>query len=280
MRLAARTVIWACSGAIIAAQPSSRGRFVAAQDVTYGPAALIESARYSVVMDHRVAPGRPEIHRTRTQLFYGLKGSGVLVTDGNVANAVESEPNEVRGSDISGGIERRFSPGDVVAVPAGTPHWFKAVTAELDYYTVNIVEPAPDPIVGVWRLNLEKSNFELSFPRVRSQTRTYEDRGDGLIVATYEATDRQGQRAFTHYAYKRDGKEYPELIRGASTAATIAFAAVDAYTSTFVIKQDGVISTTGTVTVSRDGRTMTNRTDGRNAAGQPIVNVAVYDRET
>ena len=40
-----------------------------------------------------------------------------------------TEPNEIRGTSITGGDIRRIAKGDVIIVPNGTPHWFKDVPA-------------------------------------------------------------------------------------------------------------------------------------------------------
>ncbi|MEW5976007.1 MAG: hypothetical protein AB1898_09410 [Acidobacteriota bacterium] len=45
-------------------------------------------------------------------------------------------PDEIRGSQISGGEARQIQKGDVIIVPAGTPHWFKEVPAPMTYYVV------------------------------------------------------------------------------------------------------------------------------------------------
>jgi quercetin dioxygenase-like cupin family protein len=43
---------------------------------------------------------------------------------------------EIRGVDVTGGETRQIATGDVIIVPAGTPHWFKEVPGPLTYYVV------------------------------------------------------------------------------------------------------------------------------------------------
>ena len=43
---------------------------------------------------------------------------------------------EIRGRKITGGETREIAKGDVIIVPAGTPHWFKEVSAPFLYYVV------------------------------------------------------------------------------------------------------------------------------------------------
>ena len=45
------------------------------------------------------------------------------------------------GTSIEGGTTYHLSKGDVVTVPAGTPHWFKEVPSSISYYTVKIIKP-------------------------------------------------------------------------------------------------------------------------------------------
>ena len=77
-----------------------------------------------------------EVHEKDTDILYVLEGSATLVTGGKVVDAKTSAPDEVRGARIDGGESRQLAPGDVVVVPAGTPHWFQAVPGPFDYYVV------------------------------------------------------------------------------------------------------------------------------------------------
>ena len=43
------------------------------------------------------------------------------------------------GAEIQGGESHHVMKGDVVVIPAGTPHWFKEVpTKTIAYYAINI----------------------------------------------------------------------------------------------------------------------------------------------
>src|SRR5262245_15616945 len=95
-----------------------------------------------------------------------------------------------------------------------------------------------NPIIGTWRLNLEKSKFE-SGPPPKGQTRQYSQRTDGLIVATIWSINAQGNPSFTQTVSKYDGKEYGQYNQtrlesfqaaGTQTGNTQAFVMVDAFT--------------------------------------------------
>jgi glc operon protein GlcG len=97
---------------------------------------VVSGDAYRVKASRRDAPGEPEIHLTEADIFYVLDGQATLVTGGELIEPRNLTPSEIRGSSIRGGTERQLAHGDVIAVPAGVPHWFKQVTAPFRYYVV------------------------------------------------------------------------------------------------------------------------------------------------
>ncbi len=93
---------------------------------------------YMVHTSRRATPGQAEIHTRDTDIIYVVEGSATLVTGGTAVGAKETEPDELRGSAIDGGVTRRIAKGDVITIPAGTPHWFKDVPGPVAYYTVKV----------------------------------------------------------------------------------------------------------------------------------------------
>ena len=51
-----------------------------------------------------------------------------------------SKPDQLLGSDIQGGQTHHLTKGDVIVVPAGTPHWFKEVPQSISYYVVKVLK--------------------------------------------------------------------------------------------------------------------------------------------
>jgi uncharacterized protein GlcG (DUF336 family)/mannose-6-phosphate isomerase-like protein (cupin superfamily) len=97
-----------------------------------------DGRNYMVHASHRDGPGLAEVHTFDADIIHVLEGSATLVTGGTVENGKTTAPGEIRGSAIRNGEERRIATGDVLIVPAGTPHWFKDVSGPLNYYVVKV----------------------------------------------------------------------------------------------------------------------------------------------
>ncbi len=91
---------------------------------------------YQVHTSRRNEPGMVEVHTLDTDVFQVLSGSATLVTGGTMVGGKETGPNEWRGTEIQGGESRKIAKGDVVVIPAGTPHWFKAIDGPVTYFAV------------------------------------------------------------------------------------------------------------------------------------------------
>ncbi len=103
-------------------------------------AVLLDNAdrHYMVHTSRRDKPGLAEVHTLDTDIIYVMQGNATFVTGGTVAEARETAANEIRGARIDGGDTRRLGKGEVIIVPANTPHWFKEVSGEFLYYTIKV----------------------------------------------------------------------------------------------------------------------------------------------
>jgi len=97
---------------------------------------LLGNGRFKVDAGRRTEPGLAEIHASDTDVIYVVEGAATVVTGGTVTEARGTAPGELRGKAIEGGETRRIARGDVLVIPAGTPHWFKTVEGPLLYYVV------------------------------------------------------------------------------------------------------------------------------------------------
>ena len=69
-------------------------------------------------------PGKPAVHPEEAEYAIVLAGAGTLVSGGTLAAPSTTRPGLVEGARIDGGTTRPLRPGDVLMIPAGTPHWF------------------------------------------------------------------------------------------------------------------------------------------------------------
>lgn len=95
-----------------------------------------KSDKYMVHASRRDQPGIGEVHAKDADIIYVLGGTATFVTGGTLVEPHNVATGEIRGKEISGGESRKLSKGDVIVVPAGTPHWFKQVDAPFLYYVV------------------------------------------------------------------------------------------------------------------------------------------------
>jgi hypothetical protein len=138
-----------------------------------------------------------------------------------------------------------------------------------------------DPFVGVWRLSAEKSKYESGGPP-KGFTRTYEDRGDGTIVMITDVVNAQGATTRSYLVYKRDGKPYPEAALGVESIRLVTVKAVDRNTEEMAFTVSGKPvenTTTITVSVSADGRTMTQVLSGKTGQGRTFTNTLIFDKQ-
>ena len=76
---------------------------------------------------------------------------------------------------------------------------------------------------------------------------------------------------------KFDGKDYP--VQGIDSVITNAYTRIDDHSYRIVLKIDGDIASTATVTISPDGKTLTSLTTQRNSRGQMATTSSIYERQ-
>jgi len=103
--------------------------------------ALVTASDFIVEVMKRTGPGQVEVHDKETDTFYVLDGEATFVTGGTMIGGKVTTPNQQRGTDIRGGEVHHLSKGDVIAIPAGIPHWFKEVQQPFTYYVVKVIKP-------------------------------------------------------------------------------------------------------------------------------------------
>ena len=154
--------------------------------------------------------------------------------------------------------------------------------------------PAPhaaDLLIGMWKQNMEKSTYTPGPPPAKGSgsVRQYAAGEDGAIVAITITINPQGLPSLGAIsAANYDGREYAQhtLATLASSLGshvgpridrTISYTPTDMYTVEIVQKQDGEIVSRSTRTISRDGKTLTERITS--TQGKPVTNVLVFEKQ-
>ena len=106
-----------------------------------GGGSLVATKDFTVSGSHRNMPGQVEVHARETDIFYVTDGEATLVVGGTVVGGKTTAPGQIRGTDITGGQTQKLKKGDVVTIPAGTPHWFKELTTPtISYLTIKVLK--------------------------------------------------------------------------------------------------------------------------------------------
>jgi hypothetical protein len=133
-------------------------------------------------------------------------------------------------------------------------------------------------IVGIWKLNAEKSNARV--PPDYVEIRQYSMRPDGFLVGLLITGTPQTYH-YLQFVARSDGKDYPEysdqivgdlVAAGKVTPRTYSERVLDDYVTAWIDKVDGRVTAQGQKIVSKDGRTLTITVDGSPA-------IRVYDRQ-
>jgi mannose-6-phosphate isomerase-like protein (cupin superfamily) len=100
--------------------------------------AIIEDKGLRVLAQRR-GTGEVEVHMKTNHVFIIVEGEATFVTGGTLVGSRQTAPNEIRATSVQGGQTHHLTKGDVITIPANTPHWFKEIpTQTIAYYAVNI----------------------------------------------------------------------------------------------------------------------------------------------
>jgi mannose-6-phosphate isomerase-like protein (cupin superfamily) len=100
------------------------------------PVKLADHYRINIV---RRTTGQGAIaHPDGTEVHHIIEGAATLVTGGTIVRAAGAAAGTAT---IEGGQSRRVAKGDVVLVPAGTPHWYKDLEGPITYLEVRFDLP-------------------------------------------------------------------------------------------------------------------------------------------
>jgi len=141
-------------------------------------------------------------------------------------------------------------------------------------------------IVGTWTLNVAASR--LPGPPPRTHVRKYSLGPDGTLVGLAVIVDANGNPDFLTFAARSDGKDYPEfnsqflarwVVQGTKTSREYTETPVDERTVDWADKFDGRVVASGQKWISPDGRTLSFTADSKDAQGQAVTFLYVFDRQ-
>jgi mannose-6-phosphate isomerase-like protein (cupin superfamily) len=103
------------SAAALAKLPGKTKDGLATAPLPTGPGATVLAAK-------RDAPGMVELHEHQNDEFVVQSGHAIVRVGGKVTGNRQTAPGEWRGGMIEGGHAYQMAPGDVLWIPAGSPH--------------------------------------------------------------------------------------------------------------------------------------------------------------
>jgi hypothetical protein len=136
---------------------------------------------------------------------------------------------------------------------------------------------AYDPLLGVWKLNLETplTRFAAGYSAPKSQTFTFETTGTDEIRFRGETTEGDGTVVRSQYTARLDGTDYP--VTGDPTRDSVALTRAKPFITDGTSKKAGQGAATFSIVIWGGGLLMTiTTTETRD--GKTYENVAVYNK--
>jgi hypothetical protein len=133
---------------------------------------------------------------------------------------------------------------------------------------------AANPHMGTWKLNEAKS--KLAPAMGKNNTVVYSEAKDQMKV-TVDGVDKDGKPTHGVWVGQADGKTYK--MKGNLAWDAAAYKVVNDHTYGITTMKGEKVRTTGTSTVSADGKTRTVAVEGTDADGKKFKAKTVYDKE-
>jgi len=150
-------------------------------------------------------------------------------------------------------------------------------TAALAIMSTASSADAPNPFIGKWALDLQKSTFHPGPSGMKSQTITVTDAPGGATHTVIDTVGADGSTYHVEYTSASDGKSVP--TSGDPDSDSLTQTSLNPNSVKDVWMKVGKPTATGTLTVSKSGKTFQGPFHGTNADGSKWNNHFVYVRQ-
>jgi mannose-6-phosphate isomerase-like protein (cupin superfamily) len=83
---------------------------------------ILSLTPYRAQLEYRPGTSPAAVHEKDAELMVVLEGTGNIVTGGKLVDEKRNNANNLGGSSITGGVTQAVVKGDMLIVPANTPH--------------------------------------------------------------------------------------------------------------------------------------------------------------
>jgi mannose-6-phosphate isomerase-like protein (cupin superfamily) len=102
---------------------------------------ILQLAPYNANLEYRASVGPAAVHEKEAEMFYVIDGSATMITGGKLVNEQRTNPENLSGTAIEGGMSRNIGKGDFIIVPENTPHWFSAINGTIVLMSIHVPRP-------------------------------------------------------------------------------------------------------------------------------------------
>ena len=106
---------------------------------------ILSLAPYRAQLEYRPGKAPAAVHEKDAELMVVLQGAGDIVTGGKLVNEKRVNANNLTGTSIEGGTSHLVVKGDMILIPANSPH---QVTPSGGAPIVLMTMHVPDPATG------------------------------------------------------------------------------------------------------------------------------------
>src|SRR5918999_4905686 len=99
---------------------------------------LLDEPGYKIDAGRREAPGEAEYHEHTGDVMRVVEGTATVLVGGELRDARQVAPGELRATAVDGGERHQLREGDVLAIPSRVPHQFVDVSDPFLYFVVKV----------------------------------------------------------------------------------------------------------------------------------------------